>query len=1021
MRLTTVITIILASAVSVGAATGQKVQSGVARLKAEPGTRLYQDENNGRVRYVSGQLSAPVARGQEVQAVFEFLEKNKEAFQMKNPVEEVKVNRIDIDDLGMRHVRLTQEYQGVPVYGSGMIAHFKADGVLKAFNGTFAGNIDVKTEPGLTSDRAVELAETDLESFFGQGIHDQPELMVFPWLGQNYLVWRMEIRSDTPMGRWEYFVDAQTGEIVFKANRIMDTDAIGTGTNAMGDARSHIDTDYDGAEYRMLDATRQAANDPHGHGGQMTAGSVIQTRVADPGLPGVIATDADNAWNGAGQGSSVDGQVWTALVYDWLLATFNRNSFDDNGSSMITTVDYGLEGDNNAYWQGSQIVIWTWSAGWRSLAACPDVIAHEWGHALTDYGSNLIYAGQSGALNESFSDMMGAAFEFAHDTLDTPDWLVGENGQLSGNAFRDMANPPAKNDPDYYEGTYWVNTDGCVPSSQNDQCGVHTNSGVGNKWFYLLSDGGTHHGVTVTALGVEAAMQIAYRANMFYWTQSSNYSEAAYGTVTAADDLDPSGVWTAQVENAWEAVGVSMPAPQLEFTYPLGTPSLLTPAVAATFEVLVTATYEGSVVSGSGTLYYKIDGGTIQSSTMTELGVGHFQATLPAIDCGQHVEYVVEAYETTSGQFIDPGASTWFYASPGVNKITIFEDDFKANQGWVAESGWSRGNPIGGGGEYGGPDPVGGRGDAYVYGYNLAGDYPNNLPERNLTSPAIDCSGLSNVHIEFWRWLGVEQPTYDHAYIRVSTNGTNWTTVWQNEVEIADVAWTEMDVDISEVADGQPNVYLRFTMGATDGGWMYCGWNIDDLLVTAYQCSAVADADGDGISDSIDNCPATANSGQEDGDGDGVGDVCDICLGFDDAADNDGDTVPDGCDICAGSDDLIDTDSDTVPDGCDNCSLIANPGQEDSDGDGTGDACCCVGTVGDANGSGDDIPTIGDISIIIDHLFLSVAPLGCYLEADINQSGGANPTSEDITIGDISTLIDYLFITGASLGLADCM
>jgi hypothetical protein len=77
--------------------------------------------------------------------------------------------------------------------------------------------------------------------------------------------------------------------------------------------------------------------------------------------------------------------------------------------------------------------------------------------------------------------------------------------------------------------------------------------------------------------------------------------------------------------------------------------------------------------------------------------------------------------------------------------------------------------------------------------------------------------------------------------------------------------------------------------------------------------------------------------------------------------------------------------------------------------------------VGDANGSGDDIPTIGDISVIIDHLFLSGTPLGCYSEADMNQSGGANPTSEDITIGDISTLIDYLFITGASLGLADCM
>ncbi len=84
-------------------------------------------------------------------------------------------------------------------------------------------------------------------------------------------------------------------------------------------------------------------------------------------------------------------------------------------------------------------------------------------------------------------------------------------------------------------------------------------------------------------------------------------------------------------------------------------------------------------------------------------------------------------------------------------------------------------------------------------------------------------------------------------------------------------------------------------------------------------------------------------------------------------------------------------------------------------------ADCCLDRVGDANSSGSDDPTIGDISTLIDHLFITEVPLQCYQEADINQSGGQYPVPADITIGDVSYLIDYLFITGESIGLPDCL
>jgi hypothetical protein len=157
-----------------------------------------------------------------------------------------------------------------------------------------------------------------------------------------------------------------------------------------------------------------------------------------------------------------------------------------------------------------------------------------------------------------------------------------------------------------------------------------------------------------------------------------------------------------------------------------------------------------------------------------------------------------------------------------------------SDPGWTTEGQWAFGQPTGGGGQHGGPDPTSGHTGNNVYGYNLNGDYPNYLPETHLTSLLIDCSELFGVHLKFWRWLGVEQPKYDHAYVRVSSDGTNWTTVWENPTEIADFSWVEMDLDISDVADNQSTVYLRWTMGKTDVGYTYCGWNIDDMQVLGY-------------------------------------------------------------------------------------------------------------------------------------------------------------------------------------------
>ncbi len=206
--------------------------------------------------------------------------------------------------------------------------------------------------------------------------------------------------------------------------------------------------------------------------------------------------------------------------------------------------------------------------------------------------------------------------------------------------------------------------------------------------------------------------------------------------------------------------------------------------------------------------------------------------------------------------------------------------NFSSNPGWSTEGSWAFGDPTGGGGQYGGPDPHNGHTGSNVYGYNLNGDYENSMPERDLTTTAIDCSDLTRVSLRFRRWLGVEQPAYDHASLKVSNDGAGWETIWSNTSEITDYSWQLQEFDIAAVANGQPTVYLRWTMGTTDYSWRYCGWNIDDVEIWGIRSAPCAgDLDGDQDVDLADLSQLLANYGTtggayyEDGDLDGDGDV----------------------------------------------------------------------------------------------------------------------------------------------------
>jgi len=237
--------------------------------------------------------------------------------------------------------------------------------------------------------------------------------------------------------------------------------------------------------------------------------------------------------------------------------------------------------------------------------------------------------------------------------------------------------------------------------------------------------------------------------------------------------------------------------------------------------------YEITTEGGAGWLEISTTSGSLSpySPVPVTLSIGPAAAVLPDGAYSERVYFT----NLTTHQGDTYRDVVLVVGEPGV----LYSWDMSSDPGWTAQGDWEWGVPTGQGGQHGYPDPTSGYTGSNVYGYNLEGDYPNNLPETHLTTGVLGFHGMYSSQLVFWRWLGVESPEYDHAYVSVSSNGVDWVDVWANQDYVEDDSWVQQSFDISSVADNQWQVYIRWTMGSTDGGWTYCGWNIDDVVIYA--------------------------------------------------------------------------------------------------------------------------------------------------------------------------------------------
>lgn len=511
----------------------------------------------------------------------------KKAFHLdaKQSLELMQTNE---DKLGFSHQKYQQKYNGIPVEDGVYILHTR-EGKVISMNGHLAGNLS-DNSPAVTEKLALknalkyvgattyrwevekEEAHIKLESGNPDATYQPEGHLVYIKPDQNkknyQLAYKFDIYALKPLKRAYVYVDAQTGDVLRETDRICHIggkphvhDEIEHQENIQHTHENQVDAS--GTAETMYSGSQEITTDSYENGYRLREsgrGSGIETynmQNSTSHSEAVDFTNSTNHWNTTTnyENAAYDAHWGAEITYDYFYETFNRNSFDGNGAPMLSYVHYGVDYDN-AFWDGTRMTYGDGSnssGGFTPLTAM-DVVAHEFTHGLTEYTAGLIYSGESGALNESFSDIFGTVIEFYAKPGDA-NYLIGEQLKYDGGSLRSMSDPGIHGNPDTYEGSNWVSAGSAV----------HTNSGVSNYWFYLVSEGGSgtnDHGnsYSVDGIGIEKAANIAYRNLTTYLTPGSNYDDARYYAIRSAVDLY--GACSPEVEavaSAWHAVGVGDP------------------------------------------------------------------------------------------------------------------------------------------------------------------------------------------------------------------------------------------------------------------------------------------------------------------------------------------------------------------------------------------------------------------------------------------------------------------------------
>ncbi|MCY1021340.1 M4 family metallopeptidase [Pyxidicoccus sp. MSG2] len=493
--------------------------------------------------------------------------------------EDLVLSRVNRDERGHQHLRFQQLKNGMKVVGGELILHADAEGLIYAANGSARDGVKAAVAPTVSEAAAASAAVRGSE-VSGAVVEGAAQLVYLLGEGERQTALAYEVR-----------VKGRRGELP-------------------ADDRVYVDAERGGV----------LAVHPKVHSVSLRVYSA-NNGTSLPGTPKRI----DDVPSGD---AHVDA-VYDAFgsTYNCYRALFGRDSYDNAGHALIGTVHYSTN-YVNAYWDGTQMVYGD-GDGVNSieLGKDPDVTVHELTHAVTETESDLIYAGESGGLNESMSDVFSGVCEsWSRGWATDPDvFKIGEDvwtPAITGDALRYMDNPTLDGSSLDYYGDYSSGVD------------VHYSSGISNLVFALLSKGGTHPrgktSINVTAIGPEKAGRIFYKANTDYFVPTTTFEQAKVAMVQAAQALGYDAATVQAVSDAWLAVGVPPMAVSLPLRNNVPVPGLGGPKDEMKnyfFEVPAAGTCGQPM---QGTLTFSISGGTGDADLYVKLGS---PPTLTSFDC----------------------------------------------------------------------------------------------------------------------------------------------------------------------------------------------------------------------------------------------------------------------------------------------------------------------------------------------------------------------------------------------------
>lgn len=561
-------------------------------LKGSP-LKITAKDAKGKPVFVKGVLPNSSSRGLSAN-IDDYLTTLAPSMSIKEPKEEFRTSATFTDQEGYNHIRMGQYYKGVKIWGSEIILHEK-NNVVEMMNGRYAATpVNMDITPAITSDNALVTAKHDVaqineinnlsskELMLIGGKQFDSELVIYKKNlddDQSSLAWHIVIVPNL-RARWEYFVDAKSGEIIEKhsllcglkgfdldraisyhdhtgcdgdmvhtSEKLLDGPATATALD-LKNINRNINTYNVGSSYYLIDAGKSMFNAGKSTMPDNPVGTIItldgkNNSPENSNFDAFFITSNNNQWSSK---TAVSAHYNAGETFNFYKNTFGRNSINDQGGNIISIINVNEKNGasmDNAFWNGNAMFYGNGDVAFTPLAKSLDVASHEMTHGVIQNTADLVYQNESGAINESMADVFGIL------AGNPTGWKLGtevvKTSYFPSGALRDMSNP--------HNGGSSLSDPGWQPrhvsekyAGTQDNGGVHINSGIPNWAFYKFA----------TAIGRDKAQKVYYKTLTSYLNKSSQFIDLRRAVIQAATDFY--GASSAEVnaaKTAFDEVGIT--------------------------------------------------------------------------------------------------------------------------------------------------------------------------------------------------------------------------------------------------------------------------------------------------------------------------------------------------------------------------------------------------------------------------------------------------------------------------------